>query len=39
MRYFFLRENVLFIVDVRFDRPEPHWTPYDVYPKYFLLKE
>ena len=36
-RYFFLRENVLFIVNVRFHGPEPHWTPYDVYKKYFLL--
>ena len=36
MRYLFLRENVLFMVNIRFHRPEPHWTPYDVYTKYFL---
>ena len=38
MRYLFLRENVLFMVNIRFHRPEPHWTPYDVYTKYFLTK-
>ena len=32
-----LRENVLFIVNIRFHRPEPHWTPYDVNTKYFLI--
>ena len=36
MRYLFLRENVLFMVNIRFHRPEPHWTPYNVYTKYFL---
>ena len=30
MRYLFVRENVLFIVNIIFHRPEPHWTPYDV---------
>ena len=39
MRYLFLRENVLFMVKIRFRRPEPHWTPYDVYTKNFLIKE
>jgi len=33
----FLRENMSFIVNIRFHRPEPHWTPYDVYTKYFLI--
>ena len=36
MRYLFLRENVLFMVNIRFYRPEPHRTPYDVYSKYFF---
>ena len=36
MRHLFLRENVLFMVNIRFHRPEPHWTPYDLYTKYFL---
>ena len=31
----FLRENVLFMVSIRFHRPEPLWRPYDVYTKYF----
>ena len=38
MRYLFLRENVLFMVKIRFRRPEPHWTPYDVYKKKFSYK-
>ena len=33
----FLRENVLFMVNIRFHRPEPHQTPYDVYTKYFFI--
>ena len=28
MRYLFLRENVLFMDNIRFHRPEPHWTPH-----------
>ena len=36
MRYLFLRENVLFMVNIRFHLPKPHWTPYDVYTKYFF---
>ena len=32
----FLRENLLFMVNIRFHRPEPRWTPCDVYTKYFL---
>ena len=37
MRYLFLRENVLLMVNIRFHRPEPHRTPYDVYTKYFFI--
>ena len=37
MRYLFLRENVLFMVNIRFHLPKPHWTPYDVYTKYFFI--
>ena len=37
MRYLFLRENVLFMVNIRFHLPKPHWTPSDVYTKYFFL--
>ena len=37
MRYLFLRENVSFMVNIRFHRQEPHWTPYDVYAKYFFI--
>ena len=33
----FLRENVLFMVSIRFHRPEPLWIPYDVYTKYFRI--
>ena len=32
----FLRENVLFMVSIRFHRPEPLWIPY-VYTKYFRI--
>ena len=37
MRYLFLRENMLFMVNIRFHLPKPHWTPYDVYTKYFFI--
>ena len=37
MRYLFLRENVLFMVNIGFHLPKPHWTPYDVYTKYFFV--
>ena len=37
MRYLVLRENVLFMVNIRFHLPKPHWTPYDVYTKYVSL--
>ena len=37
MRYLFLRENMLFEVNIRFHLPKPHWTPYDVYTKYFFI--
>ena len=37
MRDLFLRENVLFMVNVRFHLPKPPWTPYDVYTKYFFI--
>ena len=37
MRYLFLHENVLFMVNIRFHLPKPHWTPYDVYTKYFFI--
>ena len=37
MRYLFLRENVLFMVKIRFHLPKPHWTPYDDYTKYFFI--
>ena len=37
MRYLFLRENVLFMVNIRFHLPKPHWTPYDDYTKYFFI--
>ena len=30
MRYLFLRENVFFMVNIRFHLPKPPWTPYDV---------
>ena len=30
MRYLFLRENVLFMVNIRFHLPKQHWRP-DVY--------
>ena len=33
----FLRENVLFMVSIRFHRPEPLCIPYDVYTKYFRI--
>ena len=34
---FFLGENLLFIVNIRFHLPKPPWTPYDVYTKYFFI--
>ena len=37
MRYLFLRENVLFMVNIRFHLPKAHWTPYDVYTKYCFI--
>ena len=37
MRYLFLRENVLFMVNIRFHLPKPHWTPHDVDTKYFFI--
>ena len=37
LKYLFLRENVLFMVSIRFHRPEPLWIPYDVYTKYFRI--
>ena len=37
MRYLFLRENVSFMVNIRFHLPKPHWTSYDVCTKYFLI--
>ena len=37
MRYLFLCENVLFMVNIRFHLPKPHWRPYDVYMQYFFL--
>ena len=37
MRYLFLRENVLFMVNIRFHLPKPHWTPFDVYTKYVFI--
>ena len=37
MRYLFLGENVLFIVNIRFHCPEPHWTPSDVDTKYLTI--
>ena len=37
MRYLFLRENVLFMVNFRFYLPKPPLTPYDVYTKYFFI--
>ena len=37
MRYLFLRENVLFMVNIRFHLPKPHWTPYDVYTRFFII--
>ena len=30
MRYLFLRKNALFMVNIKFHRPEPHWAPYDI---------
>ena len=30
MQNLFLHENVLFMVNIRFQGPEPHGTPYDV---------
>ena len=39
MRYLFLRENVLFMVNTRFHLPKPHCRPYDVYTKYFFIIE
>ena len=32
-----LHENVLFIVNIRFHLPKPHWTPYDACTKYFFI--
>ena len=29
--------SVLFMGNIRFHRPEPHRTPFDVYTKYFLV--
>ena len=37
MRYLFLRENVLFMVNIRSHLPKPPWAPYDVYTKYFFI--
>ena len=37
LKYLFLRENELFMVNIRFHRPEPLWTPYDVYTKYLRI--
>ena len=37
MRYLFLRENVLFMVNIRFHLPKPHWTPYDNYTRHFFI--
>ena len=37
MRYLFLRENVLFMFNIRFHLPKPNWTPYDNYTKYFFI--
>ena len=37
MRYLFLRENVLFMVNIRFHLSKPPWTPYDVHTKYFFI--
>ena len=39
MRYLFLRENVLFMANIRFHLPKPPCTPYDVYRKYFFIIE
>ena len=37
LKYLFLRENELFMVNIRFHRPEPLWTPYDVHTKYLRI--
>ena len=37
LKYLFVRENVLFMVSIRFHRPEPLCIPYDVYTKYFRI--
>ena len=37
MRYLFLRENMLLMVNIRFHLPKPYWTPYDVYTKYVFI--
>ena len=29
--------SVLFMVNIRFHLPKPHWTPYDAYTKYFFI--
>ena len=37
MRYLFLGENLLFMVNIRFHLPKPPRTPYNVYTKYFFI--
>ena len=37
MRYLFLRENVLFMVNIRCHLLKPHWTPYHFYTKHFFI--
>ena len=39
LKFLFLSENVLFMVSIRFHRPEPLWIPYDVYTEYFRIQE